>query len=1165
MKGDFSRYLFDPKKDYSAVLSQQGRVELDSEKNEQQEINQYRIETEALDVIGRCGAPIQAAGFALTVQANNQLLIGAGRYYVEGILTQCWEEVLYSEQPHLPEPPDLVEPLSEAIAGILYIDVWKRHITHLNDPRIREVALNGPDTTTRLKTLWQIKLLPIFETDDDRGEELTCDSEVSAWDELTAASTGTLNARTAPPDTTNNPCLIPPSAGYQRLENQLYRVEIHQVMPDAVTFKWSRDNGSVVTAIERISGTEVTVQTIEVGCGSGFEIGQWVEISDDRLELNGEPGELVRIIDIDPSGRILTMETAPSSLGDTDGITPAYKPILRIWNQTDDTATIVGIEIAFDTWIELEAGIEVQFSNGTYRTGDYWEIPARTVTGQIEWFSDDSGNPLPQLPFGIKHHYCRLAIVQLIDNALALLQDCRKFFDPLTEIDPGESCCTAVVQPGENIQDAINSLPAAGGCVCLKTGTHTIQQPIVIGRSNVVLEGESTGTTIVRPNGVNLLRIGNPSGRFLVSDIVVKHIRFRVSGAPDSLTDALDLPLVALVNCRDVTVQQCKLSLETTNPTPNSPIMPVAYAIGLLTWDTERCTVHDNDFNLTVFGIWGEISTGLVLSNNRMVAPSVAAGDSNLPLGSIGILLNSGIETMGEIGLGPTALFSGTPFTGSEAANCRIEQNYVEDYWVGILSGIGATNSQIRHNQVLRRSFQPSLPDSDLLDNFRIAEEPFLYGIIALAPHVVIADNYLNLNSEGYGGIRATAAFTRIEHNRLEANIETEITQLPIAIFLGPMQTTQEGSANHSTVGNNIIIGNLGGIVVLDSASVQISNNQIQLGQTERISAGVASAGIVLGSTKNILVAENQITNAQVGIALLGTAVSAGTGNRITKNHLDTGNLGIIAARELALEISYNVIENMTAVGFLGGLLLESTLVTHNRIVHCGYAPIRGFTGSSIAVLFSFTDLYIDSCHILNTGIARDNPQQNNQGVTWGIGIIAVLLCRVGRNTIGYSDVTRLRQLNPDQEHRGLGLVPIFSEDARGQQPLGSAIITDNMIWGIGLSCLVQVFGARLSDNIAIAFEKVIFSNNSSEHFGEQIVSSVPNPATVFLAGQHLIATNNHVKEPPNTRNSIFFNYHERAVCIGNLTTDSRSTNASLNLNSFVPPPPDLNSFNAQV
>ena len=65
MKGDFTKSSFDPKKHYRRVPLQQGRVQLDAEWNEQIEIDEHRIETEAVDVIGKCGAPLDTGGPAL--------------------------------------------------------------------------------------------------------------------------------------------------------------------------------------------------------------------------------------------------------------------------------------------------------------------------------------------------------------------------------------------------------------------------------------------------------------------------------------------------------------------------------------------------------------------------------------------------------------------------------------------------------------------------------------------------------------------------------------------------------------------------------------------------------------------------------------------------------------------------------------------------------------------------------------------------------------------------------------------------------------------------------------------------------------------------------------------------------------------------------------------
>src|SRR5215217_2080074 len=178
MKADLSRQTFDPKKRYSGVLMQQGRVLLDSEWNEQQEIQQHRTESGAEDAIGSSGTPIgedgKAPGFEITAK-DGKLYVGEGHIYVDGILcvNDSKAPIPYDEQPDPPNPDDLTRWMdgesAESEDGALklrlvYLDVWERHITHLDDGRIREVALGGPDTTTRKQTVWQVKVMDRFPT-----------------------------------------------------------------------------------------------------------------------------------------------------------------------------------------------------------------------------------------------------------------------------------------------------------------------------------------------------------------------------------------------------------------------------------------------------------------------------------------------------------------------------------------------------------------------------------------------------------------------------------------------------------------------------------------------------------------------------------------------------------------------------------------------------------------------------------------------------------------------------------------------------------------------------------------------------------------------------------------------------------------------------------------
>src|ERR1051325_3797446 len=67
MKTDLTRSTFRREKHYSSVRMQQGRVQLDSDWNEQLDIEMHADTTTRIDVIGPCGAPEAAAGFELGV------------------------------------------------------------------------------------------------------------------------------------------------------------------------------------------------------------------------------------------------------------------------------------------------------------------------------------------------------------------------------------------------------------------------------------------------------------------------------------------------------------------------------------------------------------------------------------------------------------------------------------------------------------------------------------------------------------------------------------------------------------------------------------------------------------------------------------------------------------------------------------------------------------------------------------------------------------------------------------------------------------------------------------------------------------------------------------------------------------------------------------------
>lgn len=451
MKGDFTRSPFAPEKHYSRVLLQQGRVTLDADWNEAQDITAHRIETEALDVIGASGAPLHQAGFHIVADtsgltldekllpgnqnppAGPSLLVSAGRYYVDGVLAQNEHIVAIGQQDDL--PPKGTTPLGVGTL-LAYLDVWQRHITALDDDLLREKALGGPDTATRSKTVWQVRLL-------DVPAGTGCTTPLEAWNALTAPSSARLEARARPAES-NEPCSIAPGGGYRRIENQLYRVEIHDAgVLGSATFKWSRDNGSVVTRWlgKGAGANDLLVENAGRDAVQRFASGQWVELVDDERELAGRPGVLVRLANA--VGNTLTMED-PTVAGNAFPVGAIVfanfhgNPKVRRWESAGPLTVAVnrqGSMLVDDGFLELEDGVQVRFADDPaprYRSSDYWLIPARTAIGSVEWpFTS------PQPPSGITHHLARLAIVTVSAGGGVTLQDCRHVFAPLTEIDSG--------------------------------------------------------------------------------------------------------------------------------------------------------------------------------------------------------------------------------------------------------------------------------------------------------------------------------------------------------------------------------------------------------------------------------------------------------------------------------------------------------------------------------------------------------------------------------------------------------------------------------------------------------------------------------------------------------------------------------------------------------
>jgi hypothetical protein len=447
MKGDFSRIRFNRRKNYTAVLDQQGRVALDADANEQCFIDGYLRTSEIVDVVGEFGGPVGDAGFQITV-VDNEILIGPGRYYVDGLLCENPTGLSYDQQPYLIESAYSGAELLTKLAGAqgaavlqVYLQVWQRLVTELDDPCLREPALGRADTTARLQTIWRVvaELAKAPQTQGSTDSRIpptpSCCQEMYAA--ATQSTTGTMSAMTSGP-TADCGCQPVAPAGYQGIENQLYRVEIHTPGDETTaTFKWSRENGSVVSAVTGISGATLQLDTLGPDANLGYQAQQWVEVCDDTYLFGDEPnkpGTLYQIQSIRPADLSVTV------VNPVTGIDTGRNARMRRWDQSGPTAGAAGIPLATGSWHQLENGIQIQFSAGTYNSGDYWTIPARTASGQIDWPPCGSDGNAFQPPATTRVYRAPLACIHSITGDRVTSRrritwdDCRRLFDPLTSL-----------------------------------------------------------------------------------------------------------------------------------------------------------------------------------------------------------------------------------------------------------------------------------------------------------------------------------------------------------------------------------------------------------------------------------------------------------------------------------------------------------------------------------------------------------------------------------------------------------------------------------------------------------------------------------------------------------------------------------------------------------
>ena len=937
MAGDYSRNSFDSLRDFSGLFFQQGHPTLDSDWNEWVELVDRRMCAETVDTIGRATVPRETpAGFAITAAAGPTLTIGRGRIYVDGLLAECHgtinatnppafdreriaagravgvldeaisaaagDTVDYLAQPYWPTPDPLPAKNGPHLA---YLDVWRREVTTIKDPRLLDPAMGGIDTATRWQTVWQVRLLP------DIGAGATCGSDINAWDTLIAPSPARLTTATVEFEDPDEPCLIPPGGGYRGLENQLYRVEIHSGGGlGAARFKWSRDNGSVGSSVESFTdGSRLTVRRIGRDTVLRFETGDWVEVTDDRREFARRSGDMRRVT-VEPDTNELRFDTplsadlVPSGVGgDTaaarhsrvvkwDQAGQVLLPDGTVWADLDGAGADGLIPVPADgRAVMLEAGITVSFTTidagRDFRAEDYWIFAARTEGAQIEEL-----NAAP--PEGIHHHYSRLGVVTFPSTVV----DCRTLWPPLVEGDTGCGCTVCVSAEEHNsgaltIQQAISQLPAEGGTVCLSPGDFQLgATPVVIsGRRSTRLKGHGGATQLsFVGTGAAIEVTGATDVR--ISDLTIGALAVR-DGAGEANA-------IRLRNLVGGAVERVGAAAIVTGD-------GIGTAIGL---DGFLFDVAIDDCALT-----GTIGVG-VTRKGEGTAGYVALLETRITRSTI-IALRTGIQLTGTVfHLGAVDIAENLIF----AAEAGIAANGV---------GLAAANAAAVTNiagAAVSAVPAPTWSSAALrITANAIGVSRSGDGILSAVPDTRIADNEIASGGNATGN-RPGSAIRLLPGRLAQPRVDVQLTGNRLGHFDGAGISVEGPVATIIAKRNVIRDCGLGGFVMTDKAAadlVSFDNNHVERVGLSNIAAGQAAVRLVATSDARVL--GNHIETVGSAVATGDVAVDYWAGIELN------GVLSADIAHNLITAIGDGQVRG-TAVGILCDGSVISGSIGYNHI-----------------------------------------------------------------------------------------------------------------------------------------------------------------------------------------------------------------------------------------
>ncbi|HEY8843199.1 MAG TPA: hypothetical protein VIM23_04780 [Gaiellaceae bacterium] len=523
MTGGYTQVPLRREDRWTGARMQQGRVLLDHDWNLNLDASGRANQEVARDAIGWAGVVAGSSAFEIGIASGGtlDLTVGAGRMWVDGLEAFAPAPFSYLSQ-------ELIAPLPATGTVLAYLDVWEEHVQPAEDPAdLVDPALGTIDTTCRTRAGYRVRVAPTTAT--------TC---AAAWAGLTTApeSTGAMTVARAAAPPAPDPC-APPGDPLAQVADGLLRVEVIDAGSETTArFAWSYEDGSNAVQIVGVAGNTIQLSpsNLQFGVGDLIEV-SWLVRRADRVDH----GALYTVQTVTPGagGDSLVLDRAVTAPAGASGL------CARRW----DGQAVGAAAATTALWHALDLGIEFTAGAGAYQPGDWWGARLRSESG------DGIEHLTAAVPDGILHAFAPLALVDL--GAKTVLSDCRPTFVSLVDLDCDRGACTVSVKPGDDLQAALDSLPAGGGELCLAAGVYLLPKPLTATKRERIVINGSGPASIVRAERREAAIVFDSCQEVEVRDVRVE------GGTPGGAAGDPNLEgAITFLSCRDVVVQDCVLA-----------------------------------------------------------------------------------------------------------------------------------------------------------------------------------------------------------------------------------------------------------------------------------------------------------------------------------------------------------------------------------------------------------------------------------------------------------------------------------------------------------------------------------------------------------------------------------------------------------------------------